>query len=150
MREEVLALRQSHEFKCLSGAHDHRKRTRVCVSNIFTGKYGHAPEEEPRVLPALEHLKKPDKCRICITPAHTLNECRDGVVVILSALVVPLAALLKNLLRLSERDVLPDGEYGKFQTIERDARITTGNRRQVLHRLLRHAAVPAVSTLILH
>ena len=77
----VAGLGQADRLDRPGGGVGHEERTRIGVADVLGGEDDHAAGQEPRVLPAVEHVDQPGHGLVGVGVAHPLDE-RAGCVVV--------------------------------------------------------------------
>ena len=71
----------------------------VCIAHIFTGTNHNSSGYKGHTLPCIQHSGQIIHCSIWVWTSHTLDKCWDGIIVIVSALIVSHDSLLDTFLR---------------------------------------------------
>ena len=112
MGEGVGRLGEADDAEGVEGGDGEPQRPVVRQPDVLGGEDDHAPGDELRVLPRLEHGVEPVEGGVGVRPAQRLDEGRDDVVVAVARLVVaddpPLQRLLD--LGLGDRRATPGGD----------------------------------------
>ncbi len=126
----------------------HRQPLRVGIPHVFRREDHHAPRNEQRVFPRLQHSREPIDRRVGIAAAQALDERRGHVVMLFTALVEEQHPVLGGLadLVLGEDALLRTGRAQGdrlFEEIQRPARVAFGPSRDLAQqrRIAGHASI---------
>ena len=151
-RQREPSLRQADTLKGLPATDDDGHGLRIGHADILPGKDGHAPENEARVFPGIDHPGHPVEGGIGVGTAQTLDEGRDGVVMNITVLVIEHGPALDRLLGHLQVDgydaflIRRRGLHRQFQRIEHAARVSIGHIHQMVERLRPQVHVPRAVT----
>ena len=109
------AFRQTDPVEGLGGGDDQRQGPRVGEADVLAGEDDHAAEDEPRILPGVDHAGHPVQGGVRIRAPHRLDEGADRVEVVVALLVVENGAPLDRF--------FGDGEIDMHAAVARSRRL---------------------------
>ena len=92
-----LGFRHSYPLNCLGCCCCHYQGLGICISNIFRSKDHHTSCNKFHIFTCIQHLRQIINCSIRIGAAHTLDKCRNNVIMVISILIIAHHTLLDTL-----------------------------------------------------
>ena len=86
--QDDLCFRHTDPLHCLSCCHRHLNGLWICISHILRCADHNPASNKFNIFPGIQHFRQIKDRRIRIRSPHTLDKCRDRIIMIISAFVI--------------------------------------------------------------